>query len=261
MGKFIDITGQKFYRLTAIKYLGNRKWLFQCDCGRQTTVVASQVKNGNTMSCGCLHAELLRHRTIVRNTTHGKSKTSEYRTWAGIIARCLNPNDKNYKDYGGRGIKVCDRWLNSFENFLADMGSRPTIKHSVDRIDVNGDYCPENCRWATPKEQCNNKRTNIRVAYNGKIQTLMEWCDELGMSYVRVKRRWDRGVRNADCLFDPILHTTHHKVKLIDNDGNVIKLYESQTEAAKDLGICRDTVRKYCRHIGGTRLLNLEYAV
>lgn len=100
--------------------------------------------------------------------------------------RCTNPNNHAYKDYGGRGIKVCDRWINSFENFLADMGERPSKEYSIDRIDVNGNYCPENCRWATRTEQCNNRRSNIRIEYKGETHTLKEWCDIYDMKYALV---------------------------------------------------------------------------
>ena len=109
-------------------------------------------------------------------------------------SRCNNPNNNQYSDYGGRGIRVCERW-STFENFLADMGERPTPKHSIDRIDVNGDYCPENCRWATKEEQNNNKRNCILVTYNGKTQNFKQWCKELNLPYYCAIHMYKSGKR------------------------------------------------------------------
>ena len=123
------------------------------------------------------------------------SRTKLYNTWQKILSRCLNQNDKVYKNYGGRGIKVCDRWADSFENFLKDMGKKPSAKHSIERIDNNGDYSPENCRWATPKEQTWNRRNTIYVDYNGKKIALPELAHQFNMKtsivYKRLKRGWD----------------------------------------------------------------------
>jgi len=115
-------------------------------------------------------------------TTHGMSKTPEYKAWYNMKDRCFNPNHKCYSDYGGRGIKICDRWKNSFQNFFLDMGSRPTAKHSLDRIDNNADYSPENCRWATKAEQENNKRTNKPlITIGNKTYTIVQWEKKNGL--------------------------------------------------------------------------------
>lgn len=165
MGKLIDRTGEIHGRLTIISLdkiiKGNSYWNCSCECGNTKSIMYGSIKSGASNSCGCLHKEL----TSKRTKTHGESKTnnSEYRCWSTMKTRCINPNLDSYPNYGGRGIKVCDEWLNSFETFLKDMGRKPSKSHSIDRIDVNGSYCKENCKWSTAVEQNNNKTSNIKV--------------------------------------------------------------------------------------------------
>lgn len=169
----MDITGQKFNKLTAIEYRGNCKWLFRCECGSEAVINGSRVRQGLTKSCGC---SLIGNK---HNLKHGHHGTSIFNIHKNMRYRCYNPNNTMYANYGGRGIKVCDRWLgeHGFENFLADMGERPGKEYSLDRIDVNGDYCPENCRWATQKEQQNNRRSNRNLTHNGQTHTIEEWSE------------------------------------------------------------------------------------
>lgn len=169
MRKSIDITGQRFGRLLVLKYSGGL-WQCQCDCGVIKGIVGYELLSGKTKSCGCLKRE----RIINRSTTHGKRKTPEYDIWAAMRNRCNNPNDKSYPNYGGRGIKICEEWQ-KFENFIRDMGFRPGKEYSLDRIDVNGSYCKENCRWATNEQQYNNKRTTVTLTLDGETHNLTEW--------------------------------------------------------------------------------------
>lgn len=161
-----------------------------CDCGNKKEVRLSSLNSGNTISCGCAASQ---NRTILvdgfKSTDHPL-----LRTWDSMKNRCLNKNNKSYHNYGGREITVCDRWLNSFSNFVEDMGPKPTNLHSIDRIDNDGNYEPKNCRWATPKEQANNMRVNVCYTYNGETKTEVEWSRSLGgcrgLIYDRIKRGW-----------------------------------------------------------------------
>ena len=137
-----------------------RRFICKCDCGNEKIVMLTNLNNDSTKSCGCLNKELVSNRT----KTHGDSGTPEHKTWKNMKRRCDYEKGSRWKHYGGRGIKVCDRWLNSYENFLKDMGRKPGPEYSIDRINVDGNYEPSNCKWSTPKEQSNNTRRNRNYA-------------------------------------------------------------------------------------------------
>lgn len=160
--------------------------LCKCDCGNVIAARLNSLKNGHTKSCGCFR--------VTNATKHGMYKKPEYESWIGMIQRCTNSNNQAYKDYGGRGIKVCESWLTSFENFYKDMGKRPDGK-TLDRKDVNGDYEPNNCHWATNLEQANNKRNTILITYRNITKPLKQWCKELNINYNTV---WDRLNKGLD---------------------------------------------------------------
>jgi hypothetical protein len=184
--------GQRFGRWTitgtAVSKNGNRHWPVACDCGANGLVAATYLVKGESTSCGCAQREYSRRHASTLNLTHGKSNTPTFKSWKSMLDRCTRPTDRYYWIYGGAGITVCTRWL-SFQNFLEDMGERPPGK-TLDRWpDNNGNYEPGNCRWATPKEQSRNKRTNIQVTANGQTKCVAEWCDELGIPRGRVYER------------------------------------------------------------------------
>lgn len=195
MSALLDLVGKRFGRLIVLrraensKWRGGARWVCRCNCGAQTVVRSRDLvrKNRNTRSCGCLNIELLRARFFKHGASVG-NKTPEYRTWRHMNHRCNNRTSTDYNRYGGRGIKVCERWK-SFENFLSDMGLRPSPQHSIDRIDNDGDYTPENCRWATRNQQNNNKRNNIRLTLNGVTMSVAEASPILG---IRASTLWAR---------------------------------------------------------------------
>ena len=157
----------------------------RCECGNLCELSLQGVLSDRSHSCGCNKGVLF--------VTHGKSKTKEHKAWRHIKERCLNKNSKAYPNYGGRGIRMCERWVDSFENFYADMGDAPSPKHSIDRIDPNGDYSPANCRWATPKQQSRNRRTSIRVKYQDNMIPLGELAELLGVSYNKLYYAYRHG--------------------------------------------------------------------
>lgn len=174
-----------------------RRAIFRCSCGAEFESKLCHIKGGKTKSCGCFATAKLVERSYVHGHATRKNGTDTYNVYSGMIGRCENPANHKYPDYGGRGIKVCDRWRSSFANFLVDMGEKP-IGKTLDRYpDVNGDYSPGNCRWATPKEQALNRRTNVFIEYNGRRQTVSEWADELGVPrgtlYSRLHKGWPPG--------------------------------------------------------------------
>ena len=160
----------------------HRTILCKCDCGKTKTFQLSSVLNKSIKSCGCHSSKTASKRMKILNTKHGLYNTLEYNTWQSIKKRCLNVNHKYYKYYGGRGITICESWKNSFENFLNDMGIKPSKEYSIDRIDNNKGYDKENCRWTTNKIQSRNVRTNVIYSFKNEKRCISEWSEILKMT-------------------------------------------------------------------------------
>lgn len=196
--------GTRWGRLTCIEEVSPgkrhaRRFRAQCDCGNVGEYSLVLLRDGRTKSCGCLMIEHAME-NVRANTKHGLTGTPTWNSYMSMIGRCCRESDSNYYNYGGRGIKVCERWMESFENFLADMGKRPDGL-TLDRYpDVNGDYEPGNCRWATDEEQANNKRTSVLLTANGKTQTLSQWAREVGISSSVIFRRRSKGMTPEQIL-------------------------------------------------------------
>lgn len=203
--RFRDLEGIKFGRLTVLSYAGaighNQAWIAVCECGTERSFRASGLIAGTTKSCGCLKKDLHKNHFV----KHGDYKSAEYSTWIKINERCRNKNWKRFKDYGGRGIVVCERWR-SYENFLKDMGRKPSPKHSIDRIDNNGNYEPSNCKWATPKEQNRNTRRNVNLTYGSETKCIAEWAEQFGINPGTLRRRIKSGWSVERALKDPLMN-------------------------------------------------------
>lgn len=200
MPSFKDLTGQKFSRLRVLRQVENNhhnqtQWLSRCECGTEIVTRSMDLTTGNTKSCGCLKADVQRERMAAANFKHGASihgeRSRAYIAWMNIIQRCENENVPNYGRYGGRGIRVCERWRNSFADFLADMGDAP-VGYSIDRKDNDKDYSPENCRWASKKVQANNMSTNFVIEFAGERHSLQEWSRLTGIPRKTISNRINR---------------------------------------------------------------------
>ncbi len=172
-----------------------RRFRCQCDCGKVSVVRLHNLRSGHIASCGCLPKG--------RPRTNRVSRTPEYRAWYMILRRCLCHTNKDYKNYGGRGITVCDRWLKSVAAFLEDMGPRPSPTHSIDRIDCDGNYEPSNCRWATWTQQARNRRDNVILTHGGETKCIADWADDTGISRFTLNARIRNGWSVARTLTTP----------------------------------------------------------
>ena len=196
--KKIEMLDKQYGRLTvkseAGRVGGHLSYVCLCDCGQETTVSGPNLRNGTTKSCGCYRAE----NTTQRLTKHGLSRSIEYKTWTGMHRRCYEETDKNYSRYGKRGIGICERW-HSFENFYADMGNKPAGM-SIERIDNNKGYSPDNCRWATKVEQSKNRRLTINLTYNGITMCLKDWSRKIGKPYTTMQLHYKNGYSTEQIL-------------------------------------------------------------
>lgn len=194
--------GQRFGRLVVTADLGRRYFSCLCDCGATRRVRLDHLEAGRTVSCGCFARESARKRT-----KHGAARkgqhSAEYTIWSGMVSRCHYPSDSNYPRYGAKGITVCARWRHDFAAFLADVGPRPSVDHSIDRKDGTLGYEPNNCRWATLKEQARNQRSNHRIEFDGVTASLAEWAERANIPYHRLKMRLRRGWSIERALKEP----------------------------------------------------------
>lgn len=253
MTKFIELhanaknlSGRTFGRLTAVGPIRKVKdksgrslivWQCRCSCGNVIETRSCNLISGDTASCGCLHIDTV----VARSTKHGHAKRSgespEFSAWARMVSRCEQPSMRNYAYYGGRGIKVCDRWRHSFSAFLEDMGPKPTRRHSIDRIDFDGDYEPSNCRWATHLEQMANTRRNRMLTAFGETLHMQEWCRRMG---IKQQLLWDR--LSTGWPIEKALTTPTGAIKggtvdrfLVTHNGRE----QTLREWARDLGVTR----------------------
>lgn len=201
----------KFGRLVVIrrdgKFGSQIGWLCRCDCGSEVRVSGTRLRSGHTKSCGCLQREKATAQAVrigKANRKHGMTSTAEWLAWKNMRDRCENPADASYDNYGGRGIKVCERWQ-AFENFYADVGPRPSTKHSLDRYpNQNGDYEPGNVRWATGVEQQRNRRDNVLVTFNGETLCVSEWAGKMGIGRQRLWKRLKSGWTVEQAMTTPV---------------------------------------------------------
>lgn len=205
--------GERYGRLVVIAQAGRNKenrlqYLCKCDCGNEATVLGKHLHSGNTKSCGCFKREA----GLAANTTHGLSKTRLYRIWGNMIDRCERESSAKFPRYGGRGISVCAEWRNDFQAFYdwaMSAGYDPEAGYgecTLDRKDNDGDYCPENCRWATNKQQSLNKECTRKIEHNGETHTLKEWSEITGVNYYTMHERYMRGEPAENILYNGNLH-------------------------------------------------------
>jgi hypothetical protein len=209
MSKLIDLSGKRFGRLVVISHIAKTsKWLCKCECGNEASVKSWRLRHGVTKSCGCIIKEFAS--TLSRS--HMQSKSRIYNTWSNMKARCNNPKLKYYENYGGRGIIVFEEWQNSFEMFFKwAMANGYSDSLTIDRIDNNGNYCPENCHWIPKNDQANNRRTNRIITYKGVSKTVAEWSKSTGLSQGLIIGRLNRGWIPEKIFFQSI--RKHKKYK------------------------------------------------
>lgn len=202
MAYFVNRVGSRYRRLVVLEQVTRHapiKWKCRCDCGKIIVAIGKSLAQGSADSCGCLRAE----RLSKSKTKHGACGTGTYRVWMHMRQRCENPTDNGFPDYGGRGIRVCERWRKSFSSFFEDMGEKPTGK-SINRINNDGNYEPSNCKWATESEQANNRRGNRVLEFKGKRLTVSQWSMELGLSQKALRSRVQMGWPVERILSEPV---------------------------------------------------------
>lgn len=251
-----NLIGERFGRLIVIKEKGRNKrrqkiWLCKCDCGKEKEIPTSYLTSGDTTSCGCYRKECeIKNlsKTWGKPRTHGLSNTRLYQIWADMKDRCYNIKSVSYKDYGERGVKVCDEWINDFVcfyNWAIKNGYNDTL--SIDRINVNGNYEPNNCRWTTSKEQANNKRNTRKITIYGETKTAYEFEKQYGIKAHLLIDRYNKGYRDDKLIYEGHLGHFRDYTK------------QKKNEKAKVYGIYEDNNYKKCIFIGTARQIMQEY--
>lgn len=210
----IDLIGKRFGKLVVLSFAGKTArrqslWVVKCDCGNDRTVRGSNLRSGHTKSCGCIKGGII---------THGMSKSPEYSVWKAMLNRCRNPKARLFHRYGGRGIRVCDRW-HTFANFILDMGMRPSSAYTIERIDNNGDYTPENCKWATRTAQCQNTSRNHLITFHNETLCLSEWSRRMGIKYSTIAFRLKAGWSVERALTEPPVRGKNQFTRPASQDG------------------------------------------
>lgn len=231
-----------------------RKFLCKCDCGKEKIVSFPNLCSGNTTSCGCNYKEAAKLRS---KYNQGLLNSKLYGVWAAMKQRCYDPNKEHFDCYGGRGITVCNEWKDDFlvfYNWAINNGYQEGL--TIDRIDVNGNYEPNNCRWIDNKQQANNKRTNVFLTLNGECHTIMEWSEKLGINAGTLQQRKHLGWSDEDILTRPVYKYNYHKkcngkspVLLLDENDNIVSEYSSIKEAAEANGLKYNSVSCYLRGV------------
>jgi hypothetical protein len=218
-----DITlGKTFGKMTAVNRLPQGKILCRCECGKEDEFNALNLRRGTCRECPCAP------KYIGNNLKHGMSNSPEWKAWSEMRNRCDNPKNSRYYCYGKRGISVCERWR-KFKNFFADMGRKPSSSHSIERIDTNGNYEPDNCKWAAAKEQANNVTNNRLITYAGKTRTVAQWAEELEINYGTLISRLNRGLDTYRVLQPKSLAKK-----------NILLTYRSETRTMREWAKIRD---------------------
>lgn len=252
-----DLTGLRSGRWTVVGHIGMirpkfRAWLCRCDCGTERNVKTVELTSGRSKSCGCRKSILIADGGQAK---HGQSYAPDFQVWKGMIARCHNPKSKDFRNYGGRGITVCDRWRESPQAFFDDMGPRPTPRHSIDRFpDNDGNYEPGNCRWATTKEQASNRRSSRHIEHEGVTRTLSEWAEHVGLRIDTLHQRLGLGWDFARSIGTPAWDETgaRNNVRKLTREKvtEIRRLHaagRSMRSLAQEFGVSCPSIRKIIR--------------
>lgn len=244
--------GDKFARLIVktISHIkkGKRYWVCECDCGGTVVTSTTHLRSGNTRSCGCILNELIKSRSLSR-----RRNSPEYQVWMSMRSRCNNAKHRSYAVYGGRGIKVCKRW-DDFDLFLKDMGPRPSLEHSIDRINNDGNYEPANCKWSTKKEQNRNSSNNLILTLNGVEKAAAQWAEDLGMIVQTIYSRKLKGWSDEQTLTTPLLHQSDYSNGSYKGSQHPLsKLTEADVAGIRELNRCGLSATKIAKKFGVSR--------